>query len=351
MKTRITGMLLTTTLGVLALSACDSTMSPAADFDPEPMALAMDSMVSATDAMANAFGSMDAAGTVLDAAAAGLLPSSGTGILPAPMVASSVVERLAAEGFFPSTVLGVTYVFDATSGAYVASDQAGAPADGLRIIYYAMDPALHQPASPLTPLGYVDLRDLGTTSSLRLGITVVSTSGSAEVTLADYYIDITPSITDTAIGATLSAVGYISDGTRQVDFDLGQTMVLGQTSLTLTQDFTLGLAGTGLQVSYQGTLTGDYQSEAPAALDLTVSLTNGSESVVFDLTAQQDSLDGIISHNRTVVVNIGGTFDQPEFTDPNGEALDPSQIQTLQQLFEGVASIFETAQEVFSAAE
>jgi hypothetical protein len=60
-------------------------------------------------------------------------------------------------GELPPAVVGRTFVFDAESGMYVASESEGAPAGGVRFRLYAIDGTTGAPAEPLAAVGYADV--------------------------------------------------------------------------------------------------------------------------------------------------------------------------------------------------
>ncbi|NIR37631.1 MAG: hypothetical protein GWN07_37950, partial [Actinobacteria bacterium] len=69
--------------------------------------------------------------------------------------------------------------------------------------------------------------------------------------LADYYVDIAYSTTETQLSVDVSSVGYLSNGTDQLNFDLSQGVDLTETEMVLTQDYSMGLEGTDIGVAYQ----------------------------------------------------------------------------------------------------
>lgn len=333
-------------LVAMAGGACDDGAAPDVDFDPQAAADAMESMVATTDGLADALGSMAAASTLFEGTTASVLPD-GPRIAPE----AEALRQLAAAGalgFFPSNFLGVTFVWSEIERHYVASEMTGAPEDGIRIIYYAVDPITEQPASPLNPLGHVDLRDLSTPASDRLGVTIMRDGQTGP--LADYFIDVSHAVTETMISVDVLADGYLSDGTDQLNFALGQGLQLSETQLVLTQDYAMDLEGTDIGVSYHATLTGDAQSET-GSLSATATITNGPETVTLELDAEDQALDGVVRYQGVAVAYIGGTFDQPTFTDRNGDPLSQEDLQALADLWQAVGSLFDIAEGIFSVTE
>lgn len=334
----------------VTFAACDDVTAPAGEFDARSTANAMQDMVAATQGMEDAFLSMELASPLFaSSSSADLLPGRDGLALPDVDASRRLAAASAMATFFPSNFLGVTFVWDESSHSYTAGSETGAPADGIRVVYYAVDPITHQPASPLNALGYVDLRDLSTAASDRLGVAVVSTAGGAPVTLADYYIDVSYTATDSELGVRFESVGFLSNATDQLNFDLGQDVAVSQTGIVLTQDFTMGLEGSDLSVRYQGSLAGGFEGET-VGLDVTATITNGPDRVVLDLQADEQSLNGSIAHNGTPVALVTGTLHAPQFTDPDGQPLTQEQIDALGEFFAAVEGLFELAAGIFGPA-
>jgi hypothetical protein len=174
---------------------------------------------------------------------------------------------------FPPTALGKTFVWDTTAKGYVASDQPGAPANGVRFVIYAVNDyvlggsLLVQPSLPLTPLGYVDLTDRSAGSTSVLGITLVGTEAAEPVTYADYTLSGPPD----PVAATLTIAGYVTDGTTRLDLTSALTETLGALGLHTTAD----VAGQDVHLVETASLAGATTAEL--ALDL--SLTSGGETL------------------------------------------------------------------------
>ncbi len=346
------GVALTSLALAVYATACDSGTGPSANFDPQATATSVQEVVAAFQANQDALASMNLATQALGASMAGqMLPRNPGQILPSPSAAQSIARDLTVEAIFPSNALGVTFVYDATQGTYVPSDQAGAPANGVRIIYYAVNPITHAPVEPLNALGYIDLTDESTPASVRLGIKIVQT-GDTDVTLADYYIDAAYTQTQTELGIQLASVGYVSNGTDELDFDLSETLTLSSTSgLEITMDYQASLAGKDVSVRFQGTGTLDPQTNEPASLSATFTLQNGSDQVVLDVTfTSNNSIDGTLAFNGTTVVNISGASDNPSFTKADGSALTQSDMQALQSIWTSVGDLFNFVSDLFGPA-
>lgn len=335
----------------LSMTACDDGAGPDGDFDAVSAAQAMESMVSAVDTteLAHAFGSLEAAGSVLDGGVAALVADP---VSPDPGTLQALRDPAVAAAVLPPEILGTTYEWSEAELSYVPAEGGVAPEDGIRVIYYAIDPTSGRPATPLNALGYVELRDLSTTESDRLGVKVVRTSGDAG-TLADYYLDLSFTLTQSSFTFDVSSAGYLSNGTDQLNFDVAHGLSATETMITITQEYGLDLEGTDNAVSYSATLTGDPQSqgEEPGTLEATAVITDGTQTVELVVSWAGTALDGTLYHNADEVVLIGGTLDEPEFAGPDGEPLTEEQLAALQSLWESIGEMFDFVENLFAFAE
>lgn len=325
---------------VLTTAACDDGTTPIPDFDPTTLSEAMERMASTTDEVGPAFSGMAAASSAWGTgeSLADLVPTRGS----ARNIAAT--RRLAESGvaaYLPGAYFGVTFVWDAELGTYVPSDEAGAPADGVRIVYYAVNPISGAPALPLNALGYVELRDLSTDASNRIGIQVVSETGSSPVTLADYYLDSSFTLTQSSLEAQASALGYLSNGTDQLNVDMSNEVSISSTALAMVQDYSMDMEGTGIAVAFTATFAGDPQTEL-GTLDLLATLTDGTEELVLEMSADEaaDAVDGEMRYQGVPVVLIGGSLETPTFTTPAGDPLTQDEINALQGLWQAVGVLF-----------
>lgn len=334
---------------VAGSSACDEALGPAGEFDARGSAETVEAMVAVTDGLGPAFASLEAAGEILPGETMPGLVWDGS--LP-PTLAASLRDAASqrADGYIPAEVLGVTFVWSEQEGGYVAGELEGAPEDGIRVLYYAVDPITEEPASPLNALGHVDLRELSTEASNRLGVEVVNTAGQQPVTLADYHVDGSFTWTQSSFEVSSEAVGYLSDGTDRLDFDFSQSLDVTDQVPTLTQDFAMSLAGADQAVSWQSTLSGDAATES-GTLSVLATIVNGAEEVVLDLTGESELVDGEIRYQGVAVAFIGGTFEEPEFTDVNGDPLSAGQWAALSDVWQAFDALFELADGLLTASE
>lgn len=223
---------------------------------------------------------------------------------------------------FPADLLGKTFVFVPDSGRYVLDPEAtGAPADGIRLVLYAVDPVLGQIVMPLQPVGTLDFIDVSTASAD--AVQILATIGTVT------YIDYTASLSVGTTSATLSAVGTLSNGTDDLDFDLSLTA----TQTTASLDYQLS-SGDGA-VRFEAVLIDEDR------FDATLTLTSGDDEAVLELAMTPSTASGQLTYNGDVVVTIAGTPDAPTFTRPDGSALTDAEVGALLAFGAIIGELFE----------
>jgi len=197
------------------------------------------------------------------------LPPLGRWSLPRLVPLAAPRARIAA-ALFPPEALGKTFVWDTTAKGYVASNDPGAPANGVRFVVYAVSGGLlglAGPSLPLTPLGYVDLTDRSAGGNAVMGTTLVGTEGGTSTTYADYTVG-GPAGT---IASTLALAGFVSDGLNRLDL----TSALTSTLSAFTTHTTADVAAQDVHLVETTALTGAGTAE----LSLDLSLTSGGETL------------------------------------------------------------------------
>lgn len=277
-------------VAALAIAACGES-GPSAPFDADGTAADVGTVqgMFTTESFASfsaVSGSIDqvVSGAVagIGAVQAGAVPGGPIG--GANRLARQIVRILPAEraaglsassAVIPAAALGKTYVYDASAQDYVISGDAGAPADGVRFILYAVDPLTRLPATPLNTTGHVDVIDRSAGNTVTVEILAVSGTTT--------FLDYTVTGTGTQSSASVRVFGFISNLTDRANFDLdtrvqasggGGTVTIDysvdvptrQTSLDFTLGVTVGSSGSGngnLSLKLQGShgkveINGDF---------------------------------------------------------------------------------------------
>jgi len=266
----------------------------------------------------------------------------------AQFVRNYALSGSAAEPVFPPELLGTTFEWNLLEGHYVPTERAGAPANGIRFILYAIDPLTRTPTDPLVETGHLDLTDEGGTSTTRLGIEAVSGSE----TLIDYFIELSYVILgENDISVTVAAEGFISDGVDRLDFVLSQGATLRGSTETIDMDlvYSLSLAGQNVSVTVEMHGEFDFSGDIPIeAASVELRVQNGTEFVDFEMTLGADnSLTGVIQYNGVDVVYISGTEGDPVFESATGEPLTLEEVAALVDLFDMINDVFDLVEELF----
>lgn len=225
---------------------------------------------------------------------------------------------LAVQVIRPS-VLGHTYVYDPGSHRYVPDlARAGAPANGVRFILYAVDPGSHEP-SVGHETGYADLED-DHPAGLGVGLHFVAIASGK--TFLDYHFTLDPTFT----GGSLRASGFLADDQNRLDFMIGAAGQIIGPSQTAQVTFDLAIASQQFHAAGAITSTG-FGTEAAAQVDVQVAI--GSD--VLHLTGQSvnSTVDVRLSVNGRLFATISGDAQHPVVRGDGGRELTPAEIQTL----------------------
>lgn len=335
------------TLLVLVAAACGDSTGPGDAFDPVETEQAAGAVFGVVDDNA-ALLALSVLGEAFSFGSAQAAISAATVALPAeaatPTDRAMRLHVLAREalafsvaspaGLFPPSVIGNTYVYDPETGRYaVDSARTDAPENGVRFILYAVDPILHQVATPLNEIGYVDLIDESTDTANRLHIVAVV----GEITALDYIA----SAQLGGGGATFSAVGSISDGSQTVEFNLTFTASAAGISI----DYSIAVAGSDRSIRLVA--TGDAEG---VSFSLTLTITNGAETIMLVATVAAGQIEGSITFNGQTVVTFSGDENDPIFTTPDGRVLTQQEIEALGALGDLIGDVFDSFEDLLGPA-
>jgi len=343
-----------------AISACGESTTP---FDAVALSQNTDEIVNVMD-NSPAMQSMDVLGQKMTAGAPALGAAAFlAATIPGPTVTGegfatwasrrlqafqAAVPTLAAapEGVvIPDLIESKTFTYDVETGAYVLSDREGAPANGVRFMLYAVNTLTHSVAEPLNEIGCADLTDESTSTTalqlhLKAYVPCPATSGSTA--LIDYTASATVTTTGpTVTSGTVTVVGYVSDGTTQVEFDLNQQI---STSSGIHVEYGLAVPEKDVDVTFEATFTLTQQ----ATVMLTVN--HGGNTTVVAVSGTQASITGNIKHNDAVVMNISGSPINPVFTNPSGNPPTSEQAAALHKLFDFADTLLDHVDEMLAPA-
>lgn len=323
----------------LAPAGCSKDSNAPHPFDPEGATADVSAMQDAF--AAPAVQSFAAAGSTISATFGGGAVAASARVLSSPAGAgaghqAAALARLlhprrsadalsASAGSIPPSALGKTYVFDAQAQEYVVSDRTGAPSNGVRFIIYAVSPVTGKPAEPLNELGYADVIDESTGSTISWRVTLLS----GGTTYLDYHLTGVPA----QQGGVITIAGFVSNGTARADFTLKNTIVETPDLLRLTLDYDLAVPSRDLSFDYVAVFTAPQQGEITLSLDLTMTGRNGTVTLAGTGTESSSAYTVQVNGElfATITQDAAGTI---SFTGHDGAALTPAEEQTLRKILD-----------------
>lgn len=222
----------------------------------------------------------------------------------------------------PAEYLGTTFVWDVETDAYVASELAGAPGNGVRFVLYAVNPVTSLPVEPLVEIGHADVTASETTNSATTRIIVVS----AGITYLDYTVVASGGLSS----ATVSISGFATNGSDRVEFDLDTTLTGSEAAgLGFIIDYQL-LVPTrgGFRLDLEATTTGVFTETTTTTLDLTARGDHGTVRIQGTESNGAGSFD--VSVNGDLFATISVTGDAvPVIVGADGQPLSSEEQATL----------------------
>lgn len=274
--------------------------------------------------------SLEELGYSIDAA----LLSAGGGSTLASIVAAGPRPSLRAagalEGVEPATVapvsalpeaaLGKTFEWDVATGAYVASDRAGAPSNGVQFILYQLNGDTGEPAEPLVEVGSAIVTQGGTVNTPSATLTV---RNAADVVVLSY----TATRGGTASIPSFTVAGTAGTGPNAVTFSL--TAGVNVISQNVTAVWRTEIAARSLV-----TRTTLGINRNTGAITLAGLMQRGLRRIDIRGTIENTGGELTVDVGRkrfaTIVLNGIGSV---TITNASGEPLTPEEEETLERIF------------------
>lgn len=220
----------------------------------------------------------------------------------------------------PSQYLGTTFVWNADSSWYEASDLPGAPTSGVRFLLYAVDPVLFRPVTPLVEVGYVDITDHSTSTSVDVNVKVVE----GAMVYLEYDVIGKP----TAAGAVITISGFASNGTTLANFELNNTVSDNNGSPVIAFDYHISVPSRHLTLNWTATQANISQTEVAVTVNFTISGPNGDVQLVGSYGVSGGTLTIKVNGAVFATVNLNGA--DPVITGADGQPLTPDEETTFQ---------------------
>lgn len=328
---------------LLALSGCDDDgTSPGGDLgdlEPNTIVAALNALVTPLNASTTATTNLD--GAVEDLTEAGVALRTVESSFRARARDRASGQAVALDGSVPALPItippelrGETFVFDFEAQQWeVDETRAGAPADGVRLIWYTVDGS-GRIRFPLEERGYIDLTP-GTGAGEAMDMLVVESGEGADVVLLDFEQN-RSSTGDAVQVESFTANGFYSDGSVTTDFDV----VSEESVETATDDSSYDLeitmedAETRYSMRVDGTETGAgvYEDRITSTV-VRGGATTRLEVVFSGSIDTQEEASGTLFHNGSLVANIDIVGSAFSFSTPDGAQFSGSQSNALNGLF------------------
>ncbi len=248
----------------------------------------------------------------------------------------------ASSGAIPASALGKTFLYDETGGQYVVSDRTGAPSDGVRFVLYAVDPLTHQPVSPLSETGYVDVIDHS--GSNDVDVRVLAVSGST--TFIDYAITASGGTS----GGNIRVQGFVSDLTDRADFDLKTGVSISGSDARITLDYDLSVPSRDAELSFTLHVETSGTNAGSGDVSLLMQGPHGKVEMEGDFGETTGTLAVKVNGDDFATVTLTGDFD-PTVTDAAGEPLTDQERAAIEQIARAAGNAFSVIEQLMAPAD
>lgn len=228
-----------------------------------------------------------------------------------------------------NAMLGVTFVYDPALGRYAPDPaRAGAPANGVRFIIYAVNPVTGQPVVE-SEVGWADFTDEGV--DLVDGVSVRLQVVSGGTTFLDY----TVAVNGTTGGGNVTVTGFVTDGVNTLTFDLDVTLNPNGLSFSML----LEVPERGASIEATVSLT---PGEAGPDVDINVVIASGNDRISVSATGDDLGFTAEVRIGNQLLATIEQSGDgEPVITGADGRELTPQEMQALGEIVDIVEHVFD----------
>ncbi len=215
----------------------------------------------------------------------------------------------------PPDLYGRTFAYDPDQGRYVVDpDRAGAPANGIRYVLYAEDPATHRPQRD-QEIGTADITDEGV--ALPSGIALRLHVRIGDVDVLDYSVRILAG----EQAGEVQVAGFASDGHDRANFEIALAGASADGASQFHLRFRLGL------VDHDFTLVAAVDAGSSADDVHVVDQTTRIGDAVIHLAARAhaDSIQAVIQVNGELFATAAGAVEHPTLLGRDGRPLSPAE--------------------------
>lgn len=244
----------------------------------------------------------------------------------------------------PQVALGRTFVYDTLEDRYVVSDRAGAPANGVRFVLYAVDTATDEIQLPLSETGYADL-----TRSITDQAIMARVEAYLGVASAVKVLDYSATVSGTVTAPRITVAGFARNAGDSLTFSLVSALSLANQTIAI--DWRAAVPSRGLASRVQQTISG---GDLPSVM-IDGLLQSASGNVGIGGTILRDT-----GGTLTVTVN-GRTFatitvdafgdETPTILNAQGQPLTEQQADMLEDIMDWFEDAFDFYEDLLDPVE
>ena len=196
----------------------------------------------------------------------------------------------------PAEVLGKTFEYNSGTAQYEATERAGAPANGVRFILYAINPVTQVPVEPLTEAGYADVLDESTATDQRAAAAARVGRNDLPELRRHRFRHRPPADTSSSMASSPTAPRWSTSTCDNSYSDAANG--------TIGFDYRLDVPARELNLVYLLDVTQISTPDALADVDVTVSGPHGDVSITGDLTPAGGALTANVNGAPFAIVTL-----------------------------------------------
>ncbi|MCC7002078.1 MAG: hypothetical protein IT357_07970 [Gemmatimonadaceae bacterium] len=242
----------------------------------------------------------------------------------------------------PAPLLGQTMEYSVAQGRYVIGERAGAPANGVRFILYAVDPLTEDIVTPLTETGYVDLTRTVTNQVATARVEAYSNNNSLGKVL-DYSV----TLGGLLVGPTAIVTGFARNATDSLTFSLTSAFSLQNASIDI--DWRTALPSRGLTSRMEQTITGG--EVGTIEIDGRLSSRNGSVGISGTLSMETGGTLTVTTNGNTFATITISPESEPVILNAQGNPPTEAQLAMLRQILDWFEDAFDMYEDLLDPVE
>lgn len=244
----------------------------------------------------------------------------------------------------PQVALGKTFVYDTLEDRYVMSERAGAPANGVRFILYAVDTATDDIQLPLTETGYADLSRAITNQAI-----VARVEAYLGVQSPVKVLDYAATVSGTITAPQIVVAGFAKNASDSLTFSLTSAISLANSTIGI--DWRAAVPSRGLASRVQQTITG---GEVPSVM-INGLLESGSGNVGISGTILRETggtLTVSVNNKTFATITVDSFGDEtPTILNGQGQPLTEQQVDMLEDILDWFEDAFDFYEDLLDPVE